>query len=62
MSQIVLALGRELNSRIALHRKLLYARVPSLPVSTWEMAHDLPSYDQKNYIRLDPRDSVPCFQ
>ena len=34
MSQI--ALGRELNSRIALHRKLLYARVTSLPVSTWE--------------------------
>ena len=40
MSQIVL--GSELNSRIALHRKLLYARVPSLPGSTWEMAHDLP--------------------
>ena len=45
MSQI--ALGRELNSLIALHRKLLYARVPSLPVSTWEITHDLPLRSEK---------------
>ena len=45
MSRIVL--GSELNSRIALHRKLLYARVPSLPGYTWEMAHDLPLRSEK---------------
>ena len=45
MSRI--ALGRELNSLIALHRKILYARVPSLPVSTWEMTHDLPIRSEK---------------
>ena len=44
---IYFVLGSELNSRIALHRKLLYARVPSLPGSTWEMAHDLPLRSEK---------------
>ena len=45
MSQI--DFGRELNKRIALHRKLLYASVPCLPVLTWEMTHDLPLRSEK---------------
>ena len=39
--------GRELNKRIALQRKLLYASIPCLPVLTWEMTHDLPLRSEK---------------
>ena len=46
MSQI--DFGRELNQRIALHRKLLYASVPCLSVLTWEMTHDLPLRSEKS--------------
>ena len=34
----------QIDFRIALHRKLLYASVPCLPVLTWEMTHDLVMY------------------